>query len=244
MQLGLDMFPTTHWSLILNKEEKNRQKCLEELANLYWKPIYKILRLSGYQDGEAKDYTQELFLKILTNPEILDKANPAKGRFRCFLLGILQNLQRDNWRRQNTQRRHPNNSMMISISFSSDNVLEIEDNKILNSLFQEKWEEIFNQEWLLALREQTIKQLQSEYVKDFPDRNLALIAFQKHVFEKAKIEDISMQINKDSSWVIDRIHKVKEKYMLFLKNNILNTLEKEEYIELEIRELMLYSQKM
>ncbi len=243
MQLGLDMFPTTHWSLILNKEEKNRQKCLEEMANFYWKPIYKVLRLSGYQDDEAKDYTQDLFLKILTNPEILDKANPEKGRFRCFLLGILKNLQRDDWRRQNTQRRHPDSSM-ISISFSSDNVLEIEDSKILASLFQEKWEEIFNQEWILALREQTIKQLQAEYVKDFPDRKLALLAFQKHIFEKTKIEDISMQINKDSSWVIDRIHKVKEKYTLFFKKNILDTLEKEEYIELEIRELMLYLSKM
>jgi len=242
MEWNLDMFPTTHWSLILDKEEKNRQKCLESLANFYWKPVYKVLRLSGYSEEDAKDYTQDLFLKILTNPEILDKANPETGRFRCYLLGILKNLQRDNWKKQHAQKRYPKTAILSLPVFvdRSDSMVEILDTKMLPSFFLEKWEEIFNQEWILALRAQTIQQIKEEYVKNSIDRNLALIAFQKHVFEKIKTKDISSEIGKDSHWIIEKIYRIKEKYTSYLKRNILDTVSKEEYMELEIRELMMY----
>src|SRR4051794_15512082 len=90
---------TTAWSLILTcggtaSGHESMQKALRQLCTIYWKPIYAFIRRKGHTVADAQDLTQDFFLVILSG-NLLEKADPARGRFRCLLLKSLQHFLSD-----------------------------------------------------------------------------------------------------------------------------------------------------
>jgi RNA polymerase sigma factor (sigma-70 family) len=81
------VFPTTRWTLIFaaRDEPEARRAALETLLSTYWKPVYFYARKKGLSVEAAEDATQGLFLQILER-DILARVDPAKGRFRSYLL--------------------------------------------------------------------------------------------------------------------------------------------------------------
>jgi RNA polymerase sigma factor (sigma-70 family) len=83
-----ERFPTTGLSLVarLGSEEcAVRVAAFGRIVDLYWKPIYKYLRLAHRKSNEeAKDLTQG-FLAHALEKELLANYDPTKARFRTFL---------------------------------------------------------------------------------------------------------------------------------------------------------------
>jgi len=81
-------FPDTSWSAVLgvrSGDEGVRARSLEALAQVYWKPVYKHVRLRwGRGPEDAQDLTQEFFSRALEK-RFFDAWDPARGRFRTFL---------------------------------------------------------------------------------------------------------------------------------------------------------------
>ena len=67
---------------------------LERLCRTYWRPIYAWLRRTGQSPEDAEDLTQG-FLASLIARHSFQTADPAKGRFRSFLLAALTNYVND-----------------------------------------------------------------------------------------------------------------------------------------------------
>jgi RNA polymerase sigma-70 factor (ECF subfamily) len=87
-------FPATHWSLVLAagaEDTARRAAALETLCGLYWEPLYAYLRRLGYTVHDAEDFTQGFFAHLL-NGAAFDGLNPAKGKFRSFLLVALKHF--------------------------------------------------------------------------------------------------------------------------------------------------------
>jgi len=84
----LDRFPTTGLTLVarLGSSERDvRGAAFERIASLYWKPIYKYLRLAHHKSNEeAQDLTQS-FLTFALEKEFLGDYDASRGRFRTFL---------------------------------------------------------------------------------------------------------------------------------------------------------------
>lgn len=82
------MFPPTRHSVleaIAGGEPNERQRALEALAEAYWRPLYKYLRLRWGQDaGEAEELTQGFFARALEKG-FFAQYDPARARFRTFL---------------------------------------------------------------------------------------------------------------------------------------------------------------
>ena len=81
-------FPDTSWSAVLgvrSDDQTLRARSLETLAEVYWKPVYKHVRLRWRRAPEdAQDLTQEFFSRALEKG-FFDAWDPARGRFRTFL---------------------------------------------------------------------------------------------------------------------------------------------------------------
>ena len=77
---------------------------LERLCRTYWRPIYAWLRRSGHAPADAEDLTQG-FLASLIARQSLQTADPARGRFRSFLLGALTNFVHDQRDKARAQKR-------------------------------------------------------------------------------------------------------------------------------------------
>ena len=86
-----EWFASTHWSVVLtarNGEAPRAGEALEQLCRTYWPPLYAFIRREGHDENEAKDLTQEFFLKLIER-NYLQHLKHQRGRFRSFMLLIL-----------------------------------------------------------------------------------------------------------------------------------------------------------
>ena len=104
-----EAFLTTHWSLIedVQKHQDRDRALIGLLLARYWKPVYCYLRRKGYGNEPAKDLTQGFFHEVVLNRHLIEKADPAKGHFRAFLLHALQQYVIDTRRKDARQARIP-----------------------------------------------------------------------------------------------------------------------------------------
>jgi len=102
-------FPATHWSQFVALRagaRADRASILNFLIQRYWKPVYCYVRRCGYGEEEAKDLVQDFFAFCLQR-DFFDQADPARGRFRNFLLGSLQHFLANARRAAHAQKRRP-----------------------------------------------------------------------------------------------------------------------------------------
>jgi RNA polymerase sigma-70 factor (ECF subfamily) len=107
-------FLTTHWSLIdgaTQNQDKDRA-LVAVLLQRYWKPVYCYLRRKGLQNEEAKDLTQGFFHEVVLNRGLLQRADPAQGRFRTFLLHALDQFLIDQRRKETAKKRIPEDKII------------------------------------------------------------------------------------------------------------------------------------
>ncbi|MBK9137165.1 MAG: sigma-70 family RNA polymerase sigma factor [Verrucomicrobia bacterium] len=101
-------FLTTRWQVVLQAGEEtaapDAAAALEALCRAYWPPLYAHVRRMGYGPEDAADLTQAFFARLIENRG-LGRADPARGRFRTFLLTALQHFVRDERDRAMTWKR-------------------------------------------------------------------------------------------------------------------------------------------
>jgi DNA-directed RNA polymerase specialized sigma24 family protein len=62
---------------------------LDRICAIYWRPIKVFVRACGYDYDDAQDITQRFILHLIER-EGFSRADPARGRFRSYLLGALK----------------------------------------------------------------------------------------------------------------------------------------------------------
>ncbi len=91
---GHSQFPPTAWTLLAHLRDPRDpafQNYLEHMIQLYWRPVYKFIRLGWKRSNEdAKDLTQSFFVQLLDG-DLLSRADPDRGNFRKLLLSSLRN---------------------------------------------------------------------------------------------------------------------------------------------------------
>lgn len=95
-------FPSTRWSRIL---APGGGRDLDALAQAYERPVRAYLAARfGLDADAAAEASQEAFAWLLESG-LLDKADPARGRFRGLLKKALGNFSLERLRRENAQKR-------------------------------------------------------------------------------------------------------------------------------------------
>jgi RNA polymerase sigma factor (sigma-70 family) len=84
-------FDTTRWSIVARARGENRDArgALETLCRAYRPPVLAYVRSRGYSPDAAEDLTQTFFAHFLEDA-YHKVADPARGRFRAFLLTALK----------------------------------------------------------------------------------------------------------------------------------------------------------
>lgn len=99
-------FATTRWSLILDARTgpDSARKAMEEIYRAYRGPVLAYVRRSGRADAEAEDLTQEFFARLLER-RWDTSADPARGRFRTYMLTALRRFLLDAQDAAHAQKR-------------------------------------------------------------------------------------------------------------------------------------------
>ncbi|MDZ4401916.1 hypothetical protein [Prosthecobacter sp.] len=68
-----------------SRERQTAMRALGDFYTAYWYPLYAFARRKGWREEDARDQTQIFFQRLMEN-DLLDNADPARGRLRTFLL--------------------------------------------------------------------------------------------------------------------------------------------------------------
>lgn len=136
-------FMTTHWSLIRraqNEESPEASEALERLCRAYWPPLYAFLRRSGQSPEDSQDLVQGLFALLLQDGR-LNLADPARGRFRSFLLASLKNHMVNEWKKMRRVKRG-GEYVVLSLDYQREEARytrEPPDNLTPDLVYERRW---------------------------------------------------------------------------------------------------------
>ena len=86
-----ELFRTTRWSLVLGARgaDPGARRALDALCAAYRPAVVAYIRLRGHPAQDADDLAQGFFTSLIEK-DFASAAEPARGRFRAFLLTLLQ----------------------------------------------------------------------------------------------------------------------------------------------------------
>ncbi len=92
----MSQFQTTRWSLVIEARSDDAQsrKALEQLCRTYRAPVIAYIRGRGVSKDDVEDLAQAFFTRFIERA-FHAHADPARGRFRAFLLTALKNFLAD-----------------------------------------------------------------------------------------------------------------------------------------------------
>ncbi len=137
-------------------QNEDHEEAMTRLCEIYWRPVYCYARQRGNSEDDAKDLTQEFFRHLLEN-EVVRKADPARGKFRSFLLGSMKNFLTNEWRKATAMKR---GGGVMTLPMESDSG----ESLYLTSLADlDTPESIYDKSWALATLEEAMVRLEEEY---------------------------------------------------------------------------------
>jgi RNA polymerase sigma-70 factor (ECF subfamily) len=152
------VFRTTQWSVVLlagQSGSEAAQEALEKLCRTYWYPLYAYVRHRGCRTQDAQDFTQEFFARFLERKHVA-LADPARGRFRAFLLTSMKNFLINRWEKGRSERRGG------ARHFISWEVMDAEGRFRAEPVDGVTPETAFEKRWAVTVLEQALDRLREE----------------------------------------------------------------------------------
>ncbi len=153
------VFAPTRWTLVQRARgaTPEARAALSELCEAYWQPVFRFLRREGRDEDTARELTQGFFAHLLGRGDI-DAADPARGRFRTYLLGAVKHYLADLRRREGRLKRG-GGDLGESLDAGTDTSpgLQLPDHSAVVP------DSYFDREWALAVMARALSALQAEY---------------------------------------------------------------------------------
>jgi RNA polymerase sigma factor (sigma-70 family) len=103
-----ERFPSTQLSLIEAATARLPNEALERVVALYWKPVYRFIRLKFRKNNEdAKDLTQGFFISAIQR-DFFARFDPTKAAFRTYLRMAVERFAANEHAAANRQKRGGN----------------------------------------------------------------------------------------------------------------------------------------
>ena len=227
---GRSQFPATRWTLVVaagDPHRKEAQSALTSLCENYWYPLYAYLRWRGYPADQAQDLTQEFFIRVLEG-RYLDRADPEKGRFRCFLLTSLKFFVADEKDRQRAHKR--GGGMIVPLEFCSG-----EDRYQHEPVHHETPDRIFERRWALSVLERVVERLRNEFVQHGRPEHFEQLKVFLLGQSDAPYAALAREMNTSEGALKVAIHRLRKRYRELFRQEIADTVADPTEVEAELR---------
>jgi RNA polymerase sigma factor (sigma-70 family) len=226
-------FQNTLWSRILlagRLDHADSRQALEELCRAYWYPIYAFLRRWGYDHEKTQDLTQGFFAYLLTK-NLLQKADPQKGRFRSFLLTSLRNYACNEYAREHTLKR---GGEALFISLDSQFAENCYAQEPATTLAPDK---LFDRRWALAVLHQTMQRLEAEYDRAGMKGQFAALQPYLTGDETGSYVELAGRLGKTESTTRVQVSRFRQRFRHLIRAVIADTVSDVGQVETELQEL-------
>ncbi|HUF16700.1 MAG TPA: sigma-70 family RNA polymerase sigma factor [Thermoanaerobaculia bacterium] len=209
---GSGRFPTTRRSAVLaatSEDREERTRALDLLVTLYWRPVYRHLRIHWSRSNEdARDLTQGFFASAIER-NVFGTYDPARGTFRTFLRTCLDRYVSNEAKAASRIKR---GGGTLTVSFDFD---LLESEFVSPSSAAESPEQEFHREWVRSLFAFSVDQLQSECIA--ANREIRFLLFERLDVdptpgENASYADLAAEFDLPVTTVTNHLFSVRRRF--------------------------------
>ncbi len=228
-------FATTQWSIVLAAKdgtETEVRRALDFLCNAYWYPLYAYLRRHGQDPDQARDLTQAFFADLLEKHR-LQSIDPAKGRFRSFLLASLKNFLLHEVEKSQTLKRGGGIRTLSMDAEGAEIRYKLEPVDTLTP------DQIFERRWGLTMMERAMERLEVETASGSnPAQFEQLKGYVTGAGAETSYREVAEQIGMTEGAIKTAVHRMRTRYGRLLREEIGETVADPSEIDDEVRHLL------
>jgi RNA polymerase sigma factor (sigma-70 family) len=206
-------------------------EAMATLCETYWYPLFAFLCGRGNSAEDAADLVQSFFAQVLEK-ESLRHADPARGKFRSFLLTSIKNFASNEHDRQVAAKR---GGRMPILS------LEVETAKgrfQIEPPTDETPEKVFDRRWAIALIERVLARLREEMAPDKAQQFELLKMYLMGERGEHGYDQIAAKLGMSKVAVRVSAHRMRLRFRALLIEEIAHTVSTPEQIDDELRHLL------
>jgi RNA polymerase sigma-70 factor (ECF subfamily) len=207
------------------------QDALASLCRVYWQPLYAYVRRAGYSREEAEDLTQAFFARLLARNAIAS-ADPARGRFRSFLLVSLKRFLANERERARAAKR---GGGVPSVPMADDTGEVGHARPVADG---DSPDQAFDRQWALALLEAVLGRVRREYTE--AGRDALFIGLKDTLVDgrsETSYRELAGRLGLSEGALKVAAHRLRRRYRELLREEIAGTVAGPEAIESELRDL-------
>lgn len=227
-------FAPTQWSVVLaaRRDGTDRREALEKLCRVYWPPVYGYLRRHGHAPADAEDLTQAFFARLLES-DFLDRPDPAKGRFRGYLIGALRHFLSSHYERAGAQKRGSQVSFVDWSNVDAEREFAAIDQPQLDP------SAAYEASWALTLLARALKRLAAEQVAAGRSASFeTLKPFLSTTPNRGDYERAAIALSTSRATVAVWVHRLNHRYAELVKLEVAETVQDPADVQSEIRYLL------
>jgi RNA polymerase sigma-70 factor (ECF subfamily) len=226
-------FEQTLWGEVLAAGQPDRPdsaRALERLCQVYWYPIYAYLRRRGFDRHEAKDFTQGFFF-YLVKKNVVQSADPGKGRFRSFLLGSLKNFVSNEQGRERALKRG-GDRQFISLDE------ELAEGRYTHEPVDNRSpEKLFDRRWALTVLDETGRRLEKEFRKAGAEKEFAELKSFLNSDRGLAYAELATRMNRSEVALRSTVSRMRKRFRELLVEAIRETVSGPDELEAELNHL-------
>lgn len=224
-------FPSTKWTLVRKLADPDASEdAFQILCEKYWGPVFAYL-CRRFQVADAEDITQEFFFVVLKQ-DLFQRANPAEGKLRSWLLKSLDYCLANRSRSLNSIKR----GGQLSIGGLDEETLSTQYRGIAAEAKSPA--DAFDKAWLTSLLHNTVESLRQQYTAG-GKRQLfeSLLPWLIGTVDSSQQAAAAQQCAISVSHFRVHLHRLRKRYSQELRNQILETLDDGEEFDNEVNRL-------
>lgn len=224
-------FRSTRWSVVARSRGPGAREALAVLFEAYAYPLYAFARRRGLAREEAEDAVHELFAGALEKGSLAG-ADPARGRFRSYLLAAFENRLRNRKRLWNALKRGGGRSTVSLDAEAAEQRLRVEP------AGSDDPRRVYEAAWARTVIERAFARLRSDYAGRGEEALFdALRARLTEDGDPAGLAELGARLGKSEDALKVAFHRLRKRFRAALEAEIAETVDSPAEVEDEIRHL-------
>ena len=231
---GAGRFHSTRWEDVLaarDPAEPGAREALAGLCRVYWYPLYAFVRRKGHTPEQAEDLTQGFLTDGLAR-NFLRGVDPARGRFRSFLLASFENYLKN---QKDREKRFKRGGRITIVSIDAG---EAEARYLREPAHVETAERLYDRRWALTVIDRALDRLERKMTRQgkgplFDRLKTALLGVEGAV----AYAKVAAELGMTEGAVKVAAHRMRDRLGALIREEIGSTVAEPPQLEDEIRVL-------
>lgn len=231
---------TTSWTLVFqatDRENYTNNRALGQLLERYWQPLYFFARRQGLSADDAEDATQTFLMELIEGNCLAD-ADPAKGRFRTYLLMLWKRFLIDRVRYENRLKR--GGGVVVTSLFCVEAERAWLDWSTSSTPNVDP-DRAYYERWAATILEASMQSLQTEYKQSGRESICAtLVPYLTVPVQAADYREMALRLKCSEGAAKVALHRLRQRFAQALRWQVQETLDDPNDLQAELDELIRY----